>query len=370
MLVVLIFVVMASLVGLVDRLDASRAKLRRAQNAAAALQLAKLALLGYAVAYRDNHDAENFGYLPCPDTAGSGVEQTPCGKAGKIAVGLLPYKTLALPDLRDADGNCLWYAVSGTFKNNPKSAPFNWDTQGQLTVRTAAGTMLAAPDDRLGGAAAVIIAPGAALAARRASVATTCGADPDRAGAYLENAAGVFTQGSVTDGSGNVVGNDRLAWIAPKEIFDGIVKRRDFAAYLNTGIAAIRAKLGKQPAEAANALPVTNPFDKDTQASDHNLYDAWKDQFKYLHCAGCYADGAGGRYDGMLLFGGRDASGNPRPSTARAPADYFETALDLAQGQAFAPCSPGPASFDNASGSGRAADIALCLAPPAASTGP
>ena len=364
-LMALMFVVMVSLFGIADRLGAAQAKWRRAQNTAASLQLAKTALLGYAVAYRDNHGTENFGYLPCPDSAGLGVEKTPCGKAGAIAVGLLPYKTLGLPDLRDAEGNCLWYAVSGTFKNNPKTAPFNWDTQGQITVRDAAGATLAAPDDRAGGAAAVIIAPGSALATQHRTIAAGCGADPAQADAYLEYAAGAFRQGTVTDGDGNIGGNDRLAWITPKEVFDGIVKRSDFGAFLSQGIADIAAKVGRQPAAAGNGLPAENPFDDATQATDNNIYENWKDQFKYLRCAmpGCYADGYGGRYDGVLLFGGRDASGSPRPATARALADYFESALALAQGLAYAACSADPAVFDNASSAGRAADIALCLIP-------
>lgn len=360
----LMFVVMASLAGIVHRFDAMKTKLHRAQSAGAALQLAKAALLGYAVAYRDHHAGENFGYLPCPDTAGLGVERTPCGSAGRMAIGLLPYKTLGLPDLRDADGNCLWYAVSGSFKNNPKTSPFNWDTQGQITVRDAGGAPLTAPNDGAGGAAAVIVAPGAMLAAPRLGAAGNCGTAAAQAGAYLETSGGVFTQGMVTGSDGNVIANDRVARITPREIFDGVVRRSDFAAFMNNGIGAMRARLGTQTPGTGDGLPA-NPFDRMTQETEYNFFENWKDQFRYRRCAtpGCYGDNAGASHDAILLFGGRHGSGSPRASTARSLTDHFEAALTLARGEAFASCDAEPAFFDNSSAAGRAADLALCLAP-------
>lgn len=362
-MVVMAIVAAVALVAFVEELNASRAKLRRAEETAAALQQAKTALIGFAATYRDLHDEENFGYLPCPDTIGSGSEQTSCGKAGKVAIGLLPYKTLGLPVLRDAEGNCLWYAVSGSFKSNPKTAPFNWDTQGQLSVRDADGVLRAAPSDARGGVAAVVIAPGMALRSqfRNASAGCADAAHPEN---YVEYENDVFVDGVLLDGSGMPIANDRVAWIAPKEIFDPIVKRRDFGAFISEGIAAIGEKLGAKGTSPGNGntLPATNPFGK--QTSNYNFYAGWKDQFRYLRCAvaGCFTDEAHGHHDGVLLFGGRSKTGTPRASTARSVSDYFESALATAQGQEF-DCKAAPVVFDNSSVASQAADIALCLSP-------
>lgn len=114
-----------------------------------ALSKAREALLGYAATYRDSHPNEVFGYLPCPDMGGAGnVEgeaQTACGGADVTVIGRLPWKTLDLPPLRDASGECLWYAVSGNFKNNPKTADLmNRDTNGLIEVMAADGTSFVA----------------------------------------------------------------------------------------------------------------------------------------------------------------------------------------------------------------------------------
>ena len=61
------------------------------------------------------------GYLPCPDTDGDGWAEATCGSldgaSGQASrLGLLPWKTLGLPDLRDGYGERLWYAVSSKYK--------------------------------------------------------------------------------------------------------------------------------------------------------------------------------------------------------------------------------------------------------------
>lgn len=361
LMAIMAVVVMASLVAIVDRLDAAPLRLRRTADAGAAMAAAKAALIAHAVSYRDVHATETFGFLPCPDTKGSGAEQTPCGKAGQLSIGLLPYKTLGLPELRDAEGNCLWYAVSGSFKASPKTSPFNWDTRGDISVRSASGATLAAPDDDAGGAAAVIVAAGAPLASQHRGGDGICGADPAQPQAYVESHGNMFIDGSVTDGAGMQIGNDRVVWITSREIFDAVVRRSDFAAFMDEGIAAVASKLGKQRATAGNRLP-DNPFGR--QALAYPFYEAWEDQFRYLRCAKgtCFEGDDGGRYAAVLLFGGRSASGAPRPGSARGLADYFEQALPVAQGRRF-DCNAAPAAFDNTSAATRMTDIALCLAP-------
>jgi hypothetical protein len=151
-----------------DQGDASN-KHQRNRLTAQALQTAKQALLSYAITYRNTHENEGYGYLPCPDMhdasqpALAGTATSSCINFNGISLGLLPYKTLGLPDLRDADGNCLWYAVSAAYRNNPKSYPLNWDTQGQISLQDAQRGIVHAVNDEHGGLAAVIIAPGPPL---------------------------------------------------------------------------------------------------------------------------------------------------------------------------------------------------------------
>jgi hypothetical protein len=116
------------------------------------LAQAKEALLAYVV------EAALGGQntrLPCPDIDGDGTADAapiplgaakPCGPAGNTQLGLLPWKALSLPPLRDAYGECLWYAVDGQFKNAPASEAtpgVNADTDGRITIKDEAGHILA-----------------------------------------------------------------------------------------------------------------------------------------------------------------------------------------------------------------------------------
>jgi len=141
-----------------------------------ALAQAREALIGYAATYRDLHPNETFGYLPCPDR-GTGVEgqaQSACGGADVTVIGRLPWKTLDLPPLRDASGECLWYAVSGNFKYNPKTADLmNSDSNGLIEVMAPDGTSFVAgalPRQR---AVAVVFSAGAILPGQDRALATT-----------------------------------------------------------------------------------------------------------------------------------------------------------------------------------------------------
>lgn len=116
------------------------------------LAQAKEALLAYVVgtALSDQNTR-----LPCPDIDGNGTADTvpiplgaakPCGLAGNVQLGLLPWSALSLPSLRDAYGECLWYAVDGQFKNAPASETttgVNADTDGRLIINDEAGHILA-----------------------------------------------------------------------------------------------------------------------------------------------------------------------------------------------------------------------------------
>ena len=136
LLVLLAVLGLAAVFVLVGKLGSSRLQNERDPVTEAALMQAKEALIGFAATYAQRHANQSVGFLPCPDTDGDGDGDAldNCGTAGNAVVGMLPYRTLELPPLRDSHGECLWYAVSGKFKNDPKLAPLNWDTQGGIRI--------------------------------------------------------------------------------------------------------------------------------------------------------------------------------------------------------------------------------------------
>ena len=238
----------------------------REQKSYAALAQAKQALIAYALTYKDTHDAPGGsytvpGFLPCPDL-GTGINKEGttalnCGSFLVSAIGRLPWKTLGLDALRDGSGECLWYAVSGTYKYKPNGVLsnntssnnlMNWDTNGQFNVLDADGSSYLAgsadgtrADTR---AVAVIFAPGAALSGQdRGPVAgaANCGGNYNPA-AYLDAANGIdnsalakpSSPGSVTDASAFIAArqsesfNDRLSYITRADIWNAIKQRADF----------------------------------------------------------------------------------------------------------------------------------------------
>jgi hypothetical protein len=238
----------------------------RAQKTTAALAQAKDALIAYAVTYKDTHDNPGGGsytvpgYLPCPDPGGGaeGVAAGNCGASLVSVMGRLPWRTLGLDALKDGSGECLWYAVSGTYKNNPNgvsgstttSNMMNWDTNGQFDVMDTNGTTFLAGSatDASADAVAVIFAPGAALSGQDRTPAagtTACGGNYTAA-AYLETANGInnstlvtpSSPAKVTDtstfiaGTGSSTFNDQLIYITRADIWNAIKKRSDFNNYL------------------------------------------------------------------------------------------------------------------------------------------
>ena len=145
------------------------------------LAQAREALIAYA-ADRPINAIVGPGYLPCPDLDDDGWAEATCGSqsgdGGQAQrLGRLPWKTLGLPDLRDGYGERLWYAVSSKYKGllncgvsracldmSPGAA------LGTITLRDASGlvvhdgTVADAARADAGGAVAVVIAPGPALA--------------------------------------------------------------------------------------------------------------------------------------------------------------------------------------------------------------
>jgi len=130
------------------------------------LAQAKEALLSYAV----NYYLSNLGIhglLPCPEDKNSplldeGIQTANCASMHENSLGRLAWKSLDIRPLKDASGECLWYAVSGGFFRGPRSPMTNADTPGMFQIYNEQGVLEkgAMPEDRV---VAVVIAPGLPL---------------------------------------------------------------------------------------------------------------------------------------------------------------------------------------------------------------
>jgi hypothetical protein len=144
---------------------------RNAQTEAVLAQV-KQALIGYAASSPANPTStERPGELPCPDLANDGFDDGSCA-AG--AIGRVPWKTLGIPQPLDGNGETLWYAIAGPFRNkNMSSAPITSDTQGNLTVYQGSSATIQTSQ-----AVAVLFAPGSTLGtqSRACTVGVNCDA--------------------------------------------------------------------------------------------------------------------------------------------------------------------------------------------------
>ncbi len=190
LMVILVIIVLMGTTYLVNSLGSNALKISQNKSTSIALAQAKEALIGYAVTYGDANLGSTHGYLPCPDedelgATTEGEEHATCGAIDANAIGRFPWKTLGLPPLKDGNGECLWYAVSGTYKSNPASSTLmNWDNTGKLSVFTADGVEIAANE-----IVAVVFSPGSALSQDRSgATAPICGGNYT-ASAYLDNDA-------------------------------------------------------------------------------------------------------------------------------------------------------------------------------------
>ena len=327
----------------------------------AALSHAREALLGYAISYNESHEGKGYGYLPCPDAGNDGSTTLgACGARDLSAIGRLPWRTLSLPELRDGWGECLWYAVAGSVKHNPKPLTLNWDSPGQFALKGDDGHDLpvASPN---GLAIAVIFAPGPPTESqeRGGSAHGTCAGGTTalaELGAFVDaightSPAGIshFQQGHI----GSQTRNDLIAWLGVDDVFDALRRRSDFARYIDTiGVLAAQHLAPRlddpaflatylQPAPSGllltGALPsaavlgITEPVAK-------SAHDNWRDPFRIATCAdgsACITVIDATAVDtstcrAVLLFGGeriRHGSARQQRNTPAERADvsqYFE----------------------------------------------
>jgi hypothetical protein len=245
--VMLALVIVALAVGslAVTFLSTFGTKARSERVTEAALAKAKEALIAYAAA-----DINRPGELPCPDVnndgqLGLGVDFGG-GGACTAYIGRLPWaiSQLGSGDLRDGNGEGLWYALSKNYRAGG-TVPLNSDTPGQLSVTgiTPASNVVA-----------IVFAPGDALPGQDRT-------NKNSAIGYLEGVNAVSnadTTTTFTTENASTTFNDRLITIRPAEIFRLVEKR--VARVLRPVLNQYFADWGRYPFAATFTNPTSSDF--------------------------------------------------------------------------------------------------------------
>lgn len=147
---------------MLNHLNRGQLKKLKIQKSQSVLVEAKQALLAYSTetfpaAPNCSLNCPRPGDLPCPDLNNDGEAESSCNTQAS-RIGRLPWKTLGLNDLKDGDGESLWYAVSDQYKNNPRVIPLNSDSVGSISLRNSQGILTFDASSQQG-LAAVLIAP-------------------------------------------------------------------------------------------------------------------------------------------------------------------------------------------------------------------
>lgn len=232
------------------------ARLARERRTDQALAQAKAALIAWSVVQGDlgGDIYDRPGSLPCPDLGDTGTAAASCAASSGTSLGRLPWKTLGVEVLRDADGERLWYALSNNFRVR-HSAAINSDTRGQLALYAADGTTLLTPaGEEL---AAIVFAAGAPLRGQDRV------GGPNNAANFLDAAApwnnasapGPFVAGPLADARGEIVVNDRVLMLSTRELI-GAAEQRALGEAKNALAAYALAHAGKypNPAKADDAV--------------------------------------------------------------------------------------------------------------------
>lgn len=275
------------------------------------LQEAKQALIAFAINNPDITSTASrrgrYGLLPCPDTNGTteeGNQIGSCNSANVNAIGRLPWQSLGIAPLIDDSGECLWYAVSGSFKNNPNDVMLNTDNintenMGSFEIIDHNGQVLAGGSNSEGKrVVAVIIAPGRLIQNQDRTtnaLATNCGGNYDPTD-YLDSDVGASVDNAALSASVNALDkfmtandlkddsfNDMVAYITAEEIFNAVNKRKDkFYEYTNAdNLTRLVAECLAEYAVARNgdsgeyALPWPSPvaLSDYTDSNEYNDYN-------------------------------------------------------------------------------------------------
>jgi hypothetical protein len=305
LLIMMIILVLGASAMLLSSLNSSTLLTERNNITSKALAQVKEALIGDSAA---QSTVSSAGYLSLPDL---GYSTNPAvlaegfssstftgNNADLSLIGKVPWKKLSIPALRDSSEECLWYIVSGRFKNNPQtSSAFNWDTLGQIDVIDGSGNIIAS------NIAALLVAPGHPFDGQSHSLAdpiyTQCGGNYD-AKNYLDSynlTDSVSGQVNYFTGSTNNMlapnisnkqfvmtsnnhYNDQFIFITVDDIFRPIIHRSDFAnqiTILMTDSDFITAL--QSPSFVISGTKGTNNIDCNvfTTTTKKNICNNWKE---------------------------------------------------------------------------------------------
>jgi type II secretory pathway pseudopilin PulG len=258
LIIFVLALVLAATAFLISALDANSMKIQRDKKTASALALAKASLIGYSTAYKYP------GALPCPDTNNDGAADTNGNIGCYSKIGRLPWRTLDMGDLRDGNGERLWYVLSANFANVPTSLIINSDdTVALLNICSAGGCGNVSPIPNppnivplpiSSQQAAILFSPGTALTGQDRKDGSDTNPNPTlnidnakKANNYLDiitvgakqfsNATGSNNGNDFISSNPTNTFNDRLLPIKTNEMFRNVNKRMQAKATL-AGIAS------------------------------------------------------------------------------------------------------------------------------------
>lgn len=270
LLVFMLLMIVGTSFVLVTGLNEKRIDQLRLKKTQDALSIAKEALISYALTHYDIVAAGEFGFLPCPDASGlvnlEGAQDATCGGQNVNSLGRLPWSALDIEPVTDGDGECLWYAVSSTFKKGATASQLlNEDTNGSFQLIDDDGVTPLAGATPQTRPVAVIVSPGAAMPGQDRSIVLPaetvdyCGGNYNPAN-YLETLSGInnaamvgaadsidqFISTTITNNNQNTF-NDVVAYITKAEIIQAFQNRSDYGEklYDNTNINNLTRKVAE-----------------------------------------------------------------------------------------------------------------------------
>jgi len=299
-----------------SNISITKIKADKLQETQLALKQAKQQLLAYAAIRAEMSDptpqAGRYGYLPCPASTslaadtGEGNSVGTCEVKHANSLGWFPWRSLGVDALKDGNGSCLLYAVSGDYKVAPSTDMLNEDSNGMFQVVDEMGVPLPGntAKDRV---AAIIFSAGDALTGQDRNYLddTQCGHDIDNFSAYLESLE--VSPGDVVDNSSLATGiadevyrivqaatatnksviNDQFITISRDELWSAITARNDFIVKMSNLTEAMAICLSKYAAaNAENRLPWPAPMNLADYRLDDNYDDAIPDPVVGLGYAG------------------------------------------------------------------------------------
>jgi type II secretory pathway pseudopilin PulG len=395
LMVMLVIMIVGGAALLVSSLSSSSLQMARDKTTAEALAQAKAALIGYAITYNDTHSGQTFGFLPCPDSDasnGEGSSKLSCSSKNISTVGRLPWKTLGLPVLHDGNGECLWYAVAGTYKYNPKTDIMDWDTNGLFQVLASSSVTLAGSttDSQ---AVAVVFASGVPLTGQSQNRAPNgnaplCGGNYT-ASNYLDSDTTISANNAVPSSVANATSqffaagattniNDHIIFITKDDIFNAIKKRNDFGTFVSTLLSTSTTCLtttlsapvtinfsGSSPVETSGGTIVGSlEIGRVPQSCLASPLDNWQDNLLYARCTSglsCLTvNGASCR--GVVLFPGERGSSQTR--NTNTDKNTWSNYLENAPSANLTAFTTGGTSFTGAtsySSASTSTDILACI---------